>query len=104
MTGSSHLLCGLLIGAAFFTALARAANADPQTEYQRRAAERYVALFKSLDHDGGGTVSRAEAKGDLNFAPRFDDMDINRDGVVTTAELQRFIEAEYGLRIDVGQR
>jgi hypothetical protein len=104
MTGASYLACGLLIGAALAVAPAQAADPDPQVQYQRRVAERSVALFKSLDLDGDGTVSRAEAQGDLNFTPRFDDMDIDRDGRVTAAELQRFIQIEYGLRIDVGQR
>ena len=81
-----------------------AADADPQAQYERRAAERYVGLFSSLDLDRDAAVSRAEAKGDLNFAPRFDDMDINRDGFVTAAELQRFIALEYGIRIDQVRR
>jgi hypothetical protein len=28
--------------------------------------------------------------------PRFDDVDTNREGIVTLEELQRFIEKEYG--------
>jgi hypothetical protein len=81
-----------------------AADADLQAQYERRAAERYVALFGSLDLDRDASVSRAEAKGDLNFGPRFDDMDINRDGFVTAAELQRFIALEYAIRIEPVQR
>jgi Ca2+-binding EF-hand superfamily protein len=77
------------------------AAADPKSEYERRAAERYVALFQSLDLDSDGTVSREEAQGDLNFRPSFDDMDINRDGIVTLAELQRYIEQNYGVRLEV---
>ena len=83
---------------------ANAADADLQAQYERRAAERYVGLFGSLDLDRDAAVSRAEAKGDLNFGPRFDDMDINRDGFVTAAELQRFIALEYGIRIDQVRR
>jgi hypothetical protein len=30
--------------------------------------------------------------------PRFADMDINGDGIVTLAELQRFIEQEHGMQ------
>jgi hypothetical protein len=81
-----------------------AADIDPRTEYQRRAAERYVVLFQSLDRDRDGSVARVEARGDLNFEPRFDDMDVNRDGVVTAAELQRFIEAEFSLSMELGPR
>ncbi len=74
------------------------AGADDKAEYDRRAAARYTMLFQSLDLDGDGTVTRLEAKGDLNFLPRFDDMDIDRNGIVTMAELQRFIEQEHGMQ------
>ena len=74
------------------------AGADDKAEYDRRAAARYNMLFQSLDLDADGTVSRSEAKGDLNFLPRFADMDINGDGIVTMAELQRFIEQEHGMQ------
>jgi hypothetical protein len=74
------------------------AGADDKADYDRRAAARYHTLFQSLDLDGDGTVTRSEARGDLNFSPRFTDMDINRDGIVTLAELQRFIEQEHGVR------
>jgi hypothetical protein len=75
-----------------------AAAADAKDQYERRVAERYVTLFKSLDRDSNGAVSRAEAQGDLNFLPQFDDMDINRDGIVTEAELQRYIQYQHGQR------
>ena len=79
------------------------AGADDKAEYDRRAAARYTMLFQSLDLDGDGTLTRSEARGDLNFGPRFDDMDINRDGIVTTAELQRFIEQEHGAQASVAR-
>src|SRR5690349_848328 len=72
---------------------------DPKAEFDRRSAERYVALFQALDLNTDGMVSRAEAQGDLNFGPAFDDMDINRDGFVTVAELQRFIGQRFGLQV-----
>ena len=80
------------------------AGADDRSEYNRRAAARYVALFQSLDRDGDKTVTKAEAQGDLNFGPRFDDMDINRDQIVTLVELQRFIEREHGADALAAQR
>ena len=80
------------------------ATADDKAEYDRRAAARYAMLFQTLDRDADGRVTRAEAQGDLNFSPRFADMDINRDGVVTTAELQRFIALEHGINVSLSQR
>jgi len=74
------------------------AAASDKLEYDRRAAARDTMLFQSLDRDADGAVTRLESLGNLNFGPRFDDMDINRDGVVTTAELQRYIEQQYGVR------
>lgn len=83
---------------ALLMACAMGAAANDKTEYDRRSAARDMGLFQSLDRDVDGTVTRLEAEGDLNFAPRFADMDINRDDVVTTSELQRYIEQQYGTR------
>jgi hypothetical protein len=63
--------------------------------YYRRAAETDMALFRQLDLDRNGSLTRSEVSGDLNLGPRFDDIDINRDGVVTAAEMQRYIEQRY---------
>ena len=89
----------VLFGA--FLACATGATADDKADYSRRAAETYVTLFKSLDRDANGAVTRDEARGDLNFVPYFDDMDINRDGIVTADELQRYIELRYGVRTEL---
>ena len=80
------------------------AVADDKAEYDRRAAARYTMLFQSLDRNADGAVTREEVSGDLNFGPRFDDMDINRDGIVTMAELQRFLEREHGVQPGAAQR
>ena len=76
-----------------------AVAADAKAEYDQRNAERYVALFTTLDRNRDGVVSRAEAQGDLEFSPRFDDMDTNRDGFVTVPELQRYVEQQHGVRV-----
>jgi len=73
-------------------------QAQDKAEYDRRSVAHYVELFQSLDRDGDGAVTRLETQGDLNFTPRFNDMDINRDGIVTKAELERYLELEHGLR------
>ena len=80
---------------------AAAFAADARTEYYQRAAERDASLFHALDLDGNGALTRLETQGDLDLGPRFDDMDINRDGVVSLAELQRYIEQRYGVQAAV---
>ena len=79
-------------------------RADDKADYDRRAAVRYMELFQSLDRNGDGAVSRDEAQGDLNFSPRFDDMDIDRNGFVTLPELQRYVDQQHGVRVELGQR
>lgn len=84
-------------------ACAMNAGADEKSEYLRRAATGDLSLFQLLDRDADGTVTRLEAQGDINFLPRFDDMDINMDGAVTAAELQRYLEQQYGIRVNSGR-
>lgn len=72
------------------------AIADDRTDYNRRAAAADAAAFRQLDLNRDGNLSRAETISDLNLGPRFDDMDINRDGIVTPDELRRYIEQTYG--------
>lgn len=77
--------------------LASMAVADDRADYNRRAAAADMAAFRQLDRNGDGQLTREEAGHDLNLGPRFDDMDINRDGIVTPAELHRYIERTYGV-------
>ena len=82
----------LLLLAAYITD----AGADDKAAYDRRATTRDLNLFQSLDRNNDQAVTRLESHGDLDFGPRFDDMDINRDGIVTRAELLRYVEREHG--------
>lgn len=85
---------------ALLLACAMGAGADDRSEYNHRAAARDLSLFQSLDRNADGAVSRLEARGDINFLPRFDDMEVNMDGVVTRAELHRYLEQQYGARLN----
>jgi hypothetical protein len=66
-----------------------AAFAQAPADYLKRVADSYRAAFSA--HERNGVVARAAVRGDLFFEPRFDDIDINRDGVITREELERFL-------------
>jgi hypothetical protein len=65
------------------------AFAQAPADYLKRVADRYRAAFTA--HERDGVVTRSAVRGDLFFEPRFDDLDINRDGVITREELERFL-------------
>ena len=77
---------------------AAAVAADDRKAYNLRASTEDVRLFLSLDRNADGLLTKEESKGDLNLGPRFDDMDTDRDGIVTRQELERYVEARYGVR------
>jgi Ca2+-binding EF-hand superfamily protein len=64
--------------------LASAAMAE-DTQRARSSGE----IFKSLDTDGDGKVSKQEAAANEGFAKQFDSLDGNSDGYVTRRELSR---------------
>lgn len=78
------------------TAFSLSAAAGERADYNRRAAAADMASFRALDLNGDERLAREEARGDLNFGPRFDDIDVNRDGIVTPEEMRRYIEQTYG--------
>ena len=81
-------------------ATAGSAGADDRSDYNHRAAARDLALFQALDRNADGTVTRMEAQGDVNFLPRFDDMEVDMDGVITVVELHRYLEHQYGVKLN----
>jgi hypothetical protein len=83
--------------------MAMSAGADDRSDYNRRAAARDLELFHSLDRNADGAVTRLEAQGDINFLPRFDDMEVDLDGTVTTAELHRYLDQQYGVQLKRGR-
>jgi hypothetical protein len=87
---SSLILAGLLWAAA-------ADGASDRDEFSQRAAREDMAAFRNLDRDGDGRLTHDEVRPDLNFGPRFDDADINRDGVIDSDEMRRYIEQTYGV-------
>ena len=49
------------------------------------------------DRNADDRLTRAEATGDLNMEPRFDELDGNRDGVITRQELNDYIVLRYAV-------
>lgn len=96
----SKKLTGLAGALLLLLASTMGAGADERVDYNRRAAARDLTLFHELDRNRDGAVTRLEARGDLNFLPRFNDMEVDMDGVVTEAELHRYLEIQYGVRPD----
>lgn len=84
------------LGLAVLLAWTMGAAADDKSDYDRRASARDLKLFQSLDRNADGAVTRMEANGDINFLPRFDEMEVDMDGIVTRAELLRYIDQHYG--------
>jgi hypothetical protein len=76
----------LIVVAAFAASMA---FAQAPADYLKRVADHYRAAFSAYERDG--VVTRSAVRGDLFFEPRFDDIDINRDGVITREELERFL-------------
>lgn len=69
--------------------VAGTALAQAPPEYLKRVADNYRAAFKTYERDG--VVTRQQVRGDLLLEVHFDDIDINRDGIITREELERFL-------------
>lgn len=86
----------LLAAALLSTAPADVRAAGDKASYNQRAAHTDMALFRELDRAGKGFLARDDVRGDLLLGTRFDDIDTNRDGIVTPREMRDYIEKTYG--------
>lgn len=84
-----------LAAAVLLAAISTGALATDEDEYNRRAAERDMALFYEYDLDHDGNLTREEVRGNVSLQARFNDININRDGKITLEEMQRYIAATY---------
>ena len=64
--------------------------------YDQASITRYREMFSAQDFDRSGQVTREQARGNVEFTAIFDDIDINRDGIVTGAELDRYLAIRFG--------
>lgn len=89
---------GIFVAAALLMAQGASALADSDKEqYNRRAAETDMSVFRELNRSGSGFLTREEVRGDMRLGTRFNDIDINRDDVVTPQEMQRYLQETYGV-------
>ena len=65
--------------------------------YKQRAAQTDLSVFRELDRAGKGHLIKEDARGDMRLGTRFDDIDTNRDEIVTLQEMQAYIEKSYGV-------
>lgn len=71
------------------------AVADDRADYNRRSAERYIAMFRLADLNKDNVVTVGEAQGIIELQAHFNDIDADRDGDITWEELTRYIEATF---------
>lgn len=69
---------------------------DDRETYNRRAAQTDMSLFRALNRSSNDFLTREDTAGDLRLGPRFDDIDINRDGIVTPQEMRIYIDQTHG--------
>ena len=70
---------------------------DDEARYNQRAAQTDMALFRELNRAGNGLLTKEDVRGDMRLGTRFDDIDTNRDGIVTQQEMQAYVEKTYGV-------
>lgn len=72
------------------------ALAQDKAAYNQRAGARIAQQFAAQDVDRNDAVTRAEVGGNIELTVVFNDIDVNRDGVITRAELERYVALRYG--------
>jgi hypothetical protein len=77
-------IIAIILALATFTASGQA-----PADFVKRVADNYRAAFNTYER--GGVVTRDAVRADLFLGPQFDAIDINRDGVITREELERFL-------------
>ena len=87
----------LVAVAAALTLYAQSPMADDREAFLRAAAQRDVTAFEALDRNRTGRLSLIEVRGNVDLEARFNDLDINRDGFITRAELTRYVAFQYGV-------
>ena len=68
--------------------------ANDHDTYNRRSTERFVAPFEATDINHDDVVFREEATTTIELVARFDDIDVDRDGIMRIA-LTRYIDANF---------
>jgi hypothetical protein len=96
MTNIISVRTAKLVAAILMAHCAGALADDDRERYNLRAARTDMALFHELDRNRTGLLRREDIAGDLHLGPRFDDIDVNRDGIVTSQEMRLYIERAYG--------
>jgi hypothetical protein len=87
------IICFVLTVACFL--YATAPSATDADDYRRRAAQRDLAMFDALDRDKDERLTVYEVRGNVDLEARFNDFDVNRDGVITRQELMRYVTSRY---------
>jgi len=72
------------------------ANGD-EVGYKQRAARTDMSLFREMDRTEKGVLTKDDVQGDMRLGTRFDDIDTNRDEIVTLEEMRAYIEKTYGV-------
>jgi hypothetical protein len=86
----------IMLAALILASTGTQVGAQDRAAYDQRSIARYMEMFTFYDVDRKGEVSRQQVASNVEFTAVFDDIDINRDGIVTKAELDRFLAQRFG--------